>query len=625
MSSGTGRGLQLGWLTLPRGGVYKELTQRSQFDSEQVGLAEALIRESGQNTLDASLSDRKEPVRMRIAIVQPTGEDARFLADLLQPLKLHLDSCEIRISDQDLEHPSLLVIEDFETTGLRGTWSDDDATSGWNDFFRQFGTSHKTGSRGGRWGLGKLVFTSASRIRTFFAVTVQVEDAQRQPLLMGQTILSAHKIGEQRYDSHGFFAAPHQDGELQLPVRDPEEIERFCHACNLERSNKTGLSIIIPFPVLRGAASAASQELSRHVLANFFFPILSNDLIVNVNKFEVSEENFDALIKNFGNENMNAGKLAGFVREMKLRLGLPPDLVLQSGWSNDIVAAFPPADLDSLRTRFRQGQLVNVRFPVELQHHRDGRRSSHVDVVIRRTSATEQAASICIRGMLTVPGEAGKFQREGCFVGLVASEEGVVSFLGDAEEPAHTYWNGREARLNTNWRAAPIRLAEVRKAPRELYKALASAAESTEDEALIDDFWVPDNQRSPSQSTQRKPASAPAERDPLMPSPRRFTIARRPGGFVVAPASGLQDEDLPLRIRIRVAYDLLRGDPFKKHSPLDFNLDSDDEIDVDVAYCRVLATSANVVVVEANSRDFKATFAGFDLNRDLVIDAQRLR
>ena len=51
MTAGTG--LRLSWLRMQPGGVNKEMIQRSQFDSEQVELSEALVREAGQNTLDA--------------------------------------------------------------------------------------------------------------------------------------------------------------------------------------------------------------------------------------------------------------------------------------------------------------------------------------------------------------------------------------------------------------------------------------------------------------------------------------------------------------------------------------------------------------------------------------------
>ena len=83
MSDKTSVGLRLSWLRMQSGAVNKEMTQRSQFNSEQVELSEALVHEAGQNSLDAGNSGRGGPIRMRIAVVRPENEDADYIADLL--------------------------------------------------------------------------------------------------------------------------------------------------------------------------------------------------------------------------------------------------------------------------------------------------------------------------------------------------------------------------------------------------------------------------------------------------------------------------------------------------------------------------------------------------------------
>jgi hypothetical protein len=75
---------------------------------------------------------------------------------------------------------------------------------------------------------------------------------------------------------------------------------------------------------------------------------------------------------------------------------------------------------------------------------------------------------------------------------------------------------------------------------------------------------------------------------------------------------------------VRLAYDVLRGDPFKKHSRFDFDLLESDEIEVDLKDCSVASVNPKTIVLEAASAEFKAAFTGFDTKRDLVIDARRV-
>jgi hypothetical protein len=625
MSTKHGPGLRLRWIVRQRGGVNKEMTQRSQFDSEQgVELPEALVREAGQNSIDAADSAYQGPVRMRIATIRPEKDDAAYLANLLGPLLPHLDACNVPVDALNFSQPTLLVIEDFGTTGLTGHWGDDDAIGGWYDFFRNFGASHKTGSRGGRWGLGKLVFTSVSLAKSFFALTVRRGDEPRQPLLMGQAVLRAHSIGNTKYDSHGFFARPHEAGEFQLPVQDPDELARFVRACGVERKLEPGLSIVIPFPQMSAQPEGTSQDLVQYLLANFFFPILSGRFVAEVDGIEVSEATYDDLVERRGGNSLHAGRLARFIRELNVQKEREPHVVFQDGWVKDIGAAVKQDTLERLRSKFAEGDLIHARFPVPVRRRGGAARATSVDVFMRRTKPEEKSASVCARGMLTVPREARNFSIEGCFIALVAwddGEDGIVSFLGDAEGPAHTEWNAHESKVKENWYNPSARLREVRLAPRLLHTLLASVEKQTEEDALIDDFWLPRELRPPSPPPSPGPGNPPVSPEGQL---SRFNITRRDGRFVVTAGPGLGIEDLPMRLRVRLAYDVLRGDPFKKHSRFDFDLLESDEIEVDLKDCSVASVNPKTIVLEAASAEFKAAFTGFDTKRDLVIDARRV-
>jgi hypothetical protein len=618
--------LQLTWRKLRADETEKELTQRRDFNTDQVRLGETLVREALQNILDQPQEGGSGIINVRFAFSEPTAEQSLLLAPILQPLLPHLRASGMPVDGIDLNRLRFLLIEDFGTTGLTGRWDARDETGGWHAFFRRFGSSPKGGRRGGRWGLGKLVFTSASALRAFIAVTVRAADAEpRSPLMMGQVIAKHHTIDAERYDTHGFLARPCGEGELQLPVADGPAVALFCAAVGLKRSLEPGLSLAIPFP----DDQITESSLIGHLLENYFFPLLNGDLMVESGGEKVAADTFDAMVLKYGSPAMRSGKLATFIRTITGRLKGNPDLVAPKAWTakGGLEAALPDDAKGNVRDLYNAGHTVWVRFPLVLRRQTGAALETHVDVFIQAVAAEEEVQRICVRGMLTLPNEARRWRFEGCAVALIADEAVIEEFLGDAEGPAHTDWNGQEARLNENWSAADKRLAEVRKAPRALYDLVATRAEKRDDRALIDWFSIPRKDgQTPGRTPRKLDGTEPRPNPEEVPPPRRekYRITQCKGGFIVAGASGLQASDLPITVRVTAAYDVLRGDPFKRHSPHDFDFTRGD-LDVVTKGCGLRAPAANVIELSADAADFRAVITGFDQRRDLDIQARRLK
>src|SRR5262245_49264458 len=98
--------------------VEQELTQRDQFNNDEVTLADAIVREVIQNSADAALGDR--PVKVRFDIHEAAAADAARFRDLTAGLGSHLGACGISLAEVERRPLRLLVIEDFETRGLTG-------------------------------------------------------------------------------------------------------------------------------------------------------------------------------------------------------------------------------------------------------------------------------------------------------------------------------------------------------------------------------------------------------------------------------------------------------------------------------------------------------------------------
>ena len=224
--------------------VETELTQRDQFNNDDVDLADALVRETIQNSLDAA-EDPNGKVNVRFTLVDKSqGLDGNWVKKLFEGLFPHFDQTDVSHSSIDFENPSILTIEDFGTTGLTGEFECKDEGN-FCDFWRRHGKSHKQGTRGGRWGLGKLVYSNSSDLRTFFGLTIRSDD--KKELLMGQSVLMTHKLNGKEYAPHAFYAEERNDF-FQLPVTDPQLTSEFKQNISLNRFDKPGLSIMIPFP-----------------------------------------------------------------------------------------------------------------------------------------------------------------------------------------------------------------------------------------------------------------------------------------------------------------------------------------------------------------------------------------
>ncbi len=598
--------------------VEQEITQRDQFNTDEVNLVATLIRESHQNSVDAKAESNNGPVQTAIRIVEPIAKNRQYFEALFRDLRPHLEASRIDIADIDFGMPRLLVIEDFGTTGLTGDFTQKSDHGPFNNFWRRIGRSEKAGGKGGRWGLGKLVFSSSSRVQTFFGLTIREDDPGKQ-WLMGQAVLATRRVDDKDYAPHVFLAEA-GDGGLQLPTGDPTKITAFEAATSIARNGRPGLSIAIPF----ARDEITVDKLVPEVLRNYFFPILTERLTVTVGEELIDASTFDRVAaQHKWSDSASSIQVVKFIREIKASQGLSPDVYLDSRWTTDMERSLPTAQLEALRTKLAiDGQMVCVRAPVALKHKTKGALTTHVDLYLKRTTDQSKGSALYVRGQITVPDEARYFTPRQTLAALVASDGPVVSFLGDAENPAHTRWNGKAEKLR-NWSNAAARLSEIRNSLAKLQAMLLQAVESVEKEALRDLFSLEDEAATPSKNPKPTPPKPPPPVPPLPPSQPLFTISDSDGGFTIRSTKAASNAEYPLTIKIRVAYDVLRGDPFKKFSEHDFQLGKKGVDLIAGEGLSARAVSANEMEVECSSYPFSLKCTGFDSRRDIVVVAKR--
>ena len=279
---------------------------------------------------------------------------------------------------------------------------------------------------------------------------------------------------------------------------------------------------------------------------------------------------------------------------------------------------FDDAQVLKMKDRYGRGELVHVRMPVRLRRKDGEEKISSVDLFMKPPPENSKPFVLFARGSITVPGEARYFGGANAYGAFVASHEDIVSFLGDAENPAHTTWSGTAEKLNANWRSPAQALKLLRYALWDLYTIVSDQGDRKDEDALIDFFSIAD----PAKSESRKKGKTTVVPADLSPREKAFRIQKRgQGGFAIVPGPGVVHWEFPKSIRVRVAYDVLGANPFNKHSPLDFDLTGED-IDVETTNMTVSTPEANVLELSVTSPEFLLEAKGFDTNRDLVVDAK---
>lgn len=595
--------------------VEQELTQKDQFDTDKVPLPATLVRETLQNVMDARAPDFQGPLRVRFSLRDSAPEDAGFWKSIFTGFSDHLAASDVPLLNVDFEKPRLLVIEDFGTIGLRGA-TDVRDNHEFSDFWRRVGKSHKSGGKGGSWGLGKLVFPVSSRARCFFGLTIR--DGDDTPKLMGQTILSTHPLAGRMYKPHGFFCDLGDDG-MQIPAKDPSLVEHFRRAADLSRTNQPGLSVVIPFPRTELTIGA----LIPLVIEHYFFPILTGELVVELGTEVVSADTLETLAGKYPASVLKDGHMVGFIKELDNTRKSDTPIDVPSGWdgSAGFEGVFDDALIKDLRERYLKGEMLHFRLPLGCTRISGERLIGSFDVFLKPAPAGAAVTPLFIRNAITVPNEASYFTNPHVFAAMVASEPVISSFLRDAENPAHTNWNGRAEKLVQKWKAPGGVLSKIRHSVRKLDQLIGNSENIVDPDALLSFLSIP---RAATERKKRLPNPlTPDLPDLPPPTPRPYRIIPKVGGFTVKGAGEAAAQEMPMSISVRMAYAISRGDPFKRYRPHDFSLNVRGDVTIDTSGASTAPAGDNVFIIDADDPDFSVTVSGFDPNRDIVVQSTR--
>jgi hypothetical protein len=611
----------------------REATQGEFFtnDTELRGF----IREAVQNSLDAKRPRVKGPVRVRIFVsgdkaALPPEKAARWFENGWS--HFHADGSGLREAPSEHDSCRFIAYEDSGTTGLTGDVTQYHEVAGVKNpfyyFFRAEGQSNKTDGGRGRWGLGKFVFPRSSRIRSFFGLTVRHDDKKR--LLVGQSILRSHHVGDKSYTPDGWFGKKPDRNEASLPVSDQRCINKFIADFQLKRGTDPGLTLVVPYCDERWT----SQAVIEAVVQDYFFPILNGQLVVTVEDADarcvMDSASLEAVLKTCGRtlqQSMNP-----LIALTKWSLTQQNHLLdctslIQEQFGRGAGISLPESTKSKLRSVWTESGRISLRIPVTV-HLNDGTpRTSFFDAFVERAEGSLQKRPVFIRDGIVISDVRTRPIRD---VNAIVSitDPVLTAFLGDAENPAHTEWSEESSHFKGKYLNGTATLRFVRNAVAEICQTLVEAADDEDTVLLLDVFSVGAGKNQVGVPVNFAAMSSKAtgpdfSRLKLAPStPRRrklFRLNSRKGGFRVAEASG--SKDLCGRLDVFVAYDCRRGNPLTRFAETDFRLDADPVL-IKSSLAIVQVVAPNHLVIYPQKAGFSVTVAGFDINRDLFVQVR---
>jgi hypothetical protein len=606
----------------------RQPTQGEFFATDAIrSVAEALVRETIQNSLDAGMKGPAGPVRVRLHLANgphalPACVAQRYFKDGWS----HFFAANNGLDDvpNNTDDCPFLVAEDFGTSGLIGEvdqWRHvPDKKNPFYYFFRTEGRSGKGEEDRGRWGIGKYVFPRSSRINAFIALTVRHDDSKR--LLMGQTVLKSHSVGDRYFTPDGDYGQTDGDG-LVLPVADEGFLDQFCQDFKLRRDHEPGLSVVVPWV----DEEITKDALLRAVIEDYFHPIVAGGLVVTVSNGEDELElNKDTLVsasKLLGDEFANAMlpllQLATWSRDLapSSLVCLAPANPVRPAWDS---AMIPNDLLLELRGKFRAGEKLAIKVPLTVrEQHKPPRESSFKVFLVN--DAGDARAPVFIRDGITISDVRGRWV-PGVRSLVVVDDAPLATLLGDSENPAHTQWQKDREHFRHKYTYGKSYIEFVSHSVSMFVRYLNESDEQPDRDLLREVFSVPkrkqlDDPKEKSKPRKRNKGEIIKPDPKIEPKKRRYTLSKVTSGFTIT--KGQAGAPIPHELTVAIAYDRRRGSALGKYSTADFKV-NEAPIRVEVEGGKITEKQLNRLVVRVTEPDFKVTVTGFDENRDLFVD-----
>jgi hypothetical protein len=522
-----------------------------------------VVRESIQNSLD-EVTDSSKPVRMVFTVGTQTPEIANSYFETLHP---HIEVTDIREIPVWTDPSLFLVIEDFNTRGLEGPTTPNAPTeqavidakpiykhSFWFFEWKTGGSDKGSGNRGS-WGVGKIVFPRASRIKSHLVLSIRRAEASpnNDPSIMfGHSILKYRSIGDKRFVPDCQWMT--KDGQnMSIPSSDASAQAQFIKDWKLTRQiGELGTSIVVPFC----RESMNVKNLVQSIIRDYFISILGGQLVCAVgddsgNTTEINKNTIVSLIEEeFGEENTSrrarsaaelitlCGMYEAHESGTTVKVAIPVNGSKANVWSEIMFAA---EDADRITQAYNSGQTIelNVGTAVpEMVSPTKKEKSNDVFTVLLKKVMEMRGYTVFCREGILIPAANTASLLQNCvsmvIVGSMSSagtvENSLANLLKNAEGPSHEKWSPSATKFKGRYKpksSAEVVISWVKQSAERCLR-LIQGAENLEDDTTLSPYFPFSNDDGSNPGAAK--VVLMGRRDPG--DPTRALIAWRADGFV---------------------------------------------------------------------------------------------
>lgn len=619
-------------------------------------ISTAVVREGIQNSLDErNRGEQNETVKVRIFL---SGDKYALRCEdylpMLKTLQPHLRSKNSGLPIlPDFTSPmKFLVFEDSNTKGLEGNpeefyveTNNDRVPHNFYYFWRNVGRSGKTDDQLGRWGLGKTVFPASSGINTFWGLTVRKNDQRK--MLMGQSILRIHNLADEKwqecgYKPYGMYGNYNSEDCFADPIEDGEEISRFETLFKLDRKQNSGLSLVIPFY----SDEITIDHLAYSVIEQYFYPILEgrleveigeedNTIILEKNSIQESIDkiNFENLINGVEKKVKSKESLINLFDFAKWTFQLQDEdffklneleLDKKPRWNKSLFA--DEEGLNLFRDKFERNERVAFKIPLKYYPVNGTPKTCWYNAFLEKDTTLTKPENLFVRDGITISGISSL--DKGLVRGVVIIHDSdLARMLGDSENPAHTEWQADSRNFKGKYIDGKEALVFVKGTLKALFERLQRPIEGLQKDLLIDFFSIPietseekKQKDLPDHDTTGEDEVDEPEVPILNGKKRAVMIEKIHSGLKII--KNPNAEEIPENLRLKLGYDVPRGNPIKSYQELDFDVS---KMPIVIKSSGVYFTKKEKNELEFDIEDkshFEITLTGFDEKRDLFLKLQ---
>jgi hypothetical protein len=311
------------------------------------------------------------------------------------------------------------------------------------------------------------------------------------------------------------------------------------------------------------------------------------------------------------------------------------EIIITEDESFDITGTSLGNRLDTLKNSFTSGNLISFRVPVTVKKSTEkimhGNAiavaqpvSTHFIVHLKRYTDLKNSEEFYIRSGITIP-EICEIKSRPVRGLLIAEEKPITEFLGDCENPAHTEWQERTEGFKEKYANAAKTLRFIKRSMSKIVSILDQPPQGLQKDFLKEIFFILSESVKEEEDEDDVKKTEKPDVDIKKRTPSIFALKKIEGGFEISINTERTDVAFPVRSRITVAYDVRKGNPFKRYEPFDFDFSPSGSLTIVSEGCEIRHRIKNTIEIELKDMNFHLKAQGFDTHRDLIINIKEIR